>query len=116
MNKLRQDDYVIPVLMLAYSCVLIMIVISVSSYHDYMTRSDDEKMIERLQYCDSKTSKVKEVQYEHEQDKPTNIVLDNEEILQLGHNSKNLTNKDILKGNKIKYKQYKDKNYVVDVK
>ena len=113
---MRQDDYVIPALMLAYGCILIMIVISVSSFHDYMTRSDDEKMIERLQYHDSKISKVKEIQYEHEQGKSTNIVLDNEEILKLGHNSKNLTNKDISKGNKIKYKQYKDKNYVVEVK
>lgn len=113
---MRQDDYVIPALMLAYGCILIMIVISVSSFHDYMTRSDDEKMIERLQYRDSKTSKVKEIQYEHEQGKSTTLVLNNEETLRLGHNSKNLTDKDISKGNKIKYKQYKDKNYVVEVK
>jgi hypothetical protein len=81
-----------------------------------MARSDDEKMIERLQYHDSRTSKVKEIQYEHKQGKSTNIVLENEDVLRLERDSKNLTNKDISKGNKIKYKQYKDKSYVVDVK
>lgn len=102
--------------MLAYGCILIMAIIAVSSFYHYETRSDNEKMIEQLRYHDSRTSKVEEIQYEHVKGKSTNIVLENEDVMQLGRNSKNLTTKDISKGDKVEYKSFKNKQYIVDVK